>query len=87
MHCRDQKDRPTSCVKDLLHRPVPLALLVRKRRFACLRMLCERPSVTETSAHLPARARATTRLRVKVCAAVTTNQAMSEVARDHGISP
>jgi transposase len=81
------KDRPTSRVKDLPHGPVPLVVWVRKRRFACAEVLCERRSFTETSAQLPARARVTTRLKVKVCAAVTTtNRAVSEVAKDYGIA-
>ena len=81
------KDRPTSRVKDLPHGPVPLVVWVRKRRFACVEVLCARRSFTETSAQLPARARVTTRLKVKVCAAVTTtNRAVSEVAKDHGIA-
>jgi transposase len=81
------KDRPTSRVKDLPHGGVPLVVWVRKRRFACIEVLCERRSFTETSAQLPARARVTTRLKVKVCAAVTTtNRAVSEVAKDHGIA-
>ena len=81
------KDRPTSCVKDLPHGPVPLVVWVRKRRFACVEVLCERRSFTEVSAQLPARSRVTTRLKVKLCAAVTsTNRAVSEVATDHGIA-
>ncbi len=81
------KDRPTSRVKDLPHGPVPLVVWVRKRRFACIEVLCERRSFTETSVQLPARARVTIRLKVKVCAAVTTtNRAVSEVAKDHGVA-
>ncbi len=81
------KDRPTSRVKDLPHGSVPLTVWVRKRRFACAEVLCARRSFTETSAQLPARARVTTRLKAKVCAAVTTtNRAVSEVAKDHGIA-
>ncbi len=81
------KDRPTSRVKDLPHGPVPLVVFVRKRRFACAEVRCERGSFTETTLQLPARARVTTRLKVKVCAAVTTtNRAVSEVAKDHGIA-
>ena len=60
------KDRPTSRVKDLPHGPVPLRLWVRKRRFVCAEWRCERGSFTETSVELPARARLTTRLRVKI---------------------
>ena len=79
------KDRPTSRVKDLPHGSVPLVVWVRKRRFVCAERLCTRRSFTETSAQLPARARVTTRLKVRVCAAVaTTNRAVSEVATDHG---
>ena len=66
------KDRPTSRVKDLPHGPVPLRVWVRKRRFLCAERLCSRRSFTESSAQLPARARVTTRLKVRVCAAVTT---------------
>ncbi len=74
-------------MKDLPHGPVPLVVWVRKRRFACVEVLCERRSFTETIAQLPARARVTTRLKVRVCASVTTtNRAVSEVARDHGIA-
>ena len=81
------KDRPTSRVKDLPHGPVPMVVFVRKRRFACAEVRCGRRSFTETSAQLPARARVTTRLKVKVCAPVTTtNRAVSEVAKDHGIA-
>ena len=76
-----------SRVKDLPHGPVPLVVWVRKRCFACVEVLCGRRSFTETSAQLPARARVTTRLKVRVCAAVTTtNRAVSEVATDHGIA-
>ena len=79
------KDRPISRIKDLPHGLVPLIVFVRKRRFACAEVLCERKTFTETSAQLPARV--TTRLKVKVSAAVTiTNRAMSEVAKDHGIA-
>jgi transposase len=81
------KDRPISRVKDLPHGPVPLIVWVRKRRFACVEVACARGSFTETSTQLPARARVTTRLKVKVCAAVTTtNRAVSEVAKDYGIA-
>ena len=81
------KDRPTCRVKDLPHGLVPLAVWVRKRRFACAQTLCARRSFTETSAQLPARARLTTRLKVQVTAAVTTtNRAVSEVANDHGVA-
>ena len=81
------KDRPTSRVRDLAHGPVPLRVWVRKRRFACAEQRCPRRSFTETSAQLPARARVTTRLKVKITEAVTgTNRAMSEVAKDHGVA-
>ncbi len=81
------KDRPTSRAKDLPHGVVPLRLWVRKRRYLCAEELCSRRSFTETSAQLPARSRLTTRLRVKVSAAVTTtNRAMSEVAKDYGVA-
>ena len=81
------KDRPMSLVKDLPHGLVPLRVFVRKRRFVCVESRCKRKSFTETSAQLPARARVTTRLKVKVSAAVTTaNRAVSEVAKDHGIA-
>ena len=81
------KDRPMSRVKDLPHGLVPLVVWVRKRRFVCAERLCTRRSFTETSSQLPARARVTTRLKVRVCAAVaTTNRAVSEVATDHGIA-
>ena len=81
------RDRPTSRIKDLPHGPVPLRVWVRKRRFACAQTLCARRSFTETSAQLPARARLTARLRTKISEAVsTTNRAMSEVGKDHGVA-
>ena len=81
------KDRPTSRAKDLGHGSVPLVVWVRKRRFLCAEVLCSRRSFTETSVELPARSRLTTRLRLKVGAAVTTtNRAVSEVATDHGVA-
>ena len=81
------KDRPTSRVKDLPHGPVPLRVWVRKRRFVCAEWRCERGSFTETSVQLPARARLTARLRVKIGEAVTVrNRAMSDVAVEHGVA-
>ncbi len=81
------KDRPTCRVKDLPHGPVPMVVWVRKRRFACTEVLCERRSFTETSAQLPARARLTARLRVKIGQAVTgRNRAVSDVAVEHGVA-
>ena len=81
------RDRPTSRIKDLSHGSVPLRVWVRKRRFVCAERLCERRSFTETSAQLPARARLTARLRVKISGAVsTTNRAMSEVGKDYGVA-
>ena len=63
---RADPDRPTRRIKDLPHGQVPLQLWVRKRRFACAETLCSRRSLTKTSAQLPARARLTTWLRVKI---------------------
>ena len=81
------KDRPTSRLKDLPHGLVPLRVWVRKRRFVCAEWRCQRRSFTETSTQLPARARLTTRLRVKIGAAVTgRNRAMSDVAVEHGVA-
>ena len=81
------KDRPTSRVKDLPHGLVPLRLEVRKRRFTCEQGLCPRRSFTQTTVQLPARARVTRRLAIRVAApVVTTNRAVSEVARDHQVA-
>ena len=81
------KDRPVSRVRDVPHGSVALRLRVRKRRFTCAEALCSRKSFTQASAQLPSRSRVTTRLKVKVSAAVTqANRAMSEVAKDHGIA-
>ena len=49
------RDRPVSRVKDLPHGLVSLLVYVRKRRFVCTQVLCERRSFTETTAELPAR--------------------------------
>ena len=81
------KERATSRVRDLRHGVLPLRVWVRKRRFVCAEVLCERRSFTEVSEQIPARARVTTRLRQVVSAAVTvTNRAVSEVAGEHGVS-
>ena len=81
------RDRPTSRIKDLPDGPIPLQVWVRKRRFACAQTLCARRSFTETSVQLPARARLTARLRTKISETVsTTNRAMSEVGKDHGVA-
>jgi hypothetical protein len=81
------KDRPTRRAKDLPHGGVVLRVWAPKRRFVCVEPLCKRKSFTETTAQLPARARVTTRLKMKVSAAVTTtNRAVSEVAKEHGIA-
>jgi transposase len=81
------RERPTSRIKDLPHGAVPLRVWVRKRRYVCAEVLCARRSFTETSAQLPARARLTARLRVKISEAVsTTNRAMSEVGKDYGVA-
>ncbi len=81
------KDRPTSRAKDLPHGAVAPRMWVRKRRFACVEPFYKRKSFTETSAQLPARARVTTRLKVKVSTAVTTtNRAVREVAKERGIA-
>ena len=81
------KDRPTSRAKDLPHGAVAPRTWVRKRRFACVEPFYKRKSFTETSAQLPACARVTTRLKVKVSTAVTTtNRAVREVAKERGIA-
>ena len=80
------KDRPTSRVKDLPHGPTSLLVWVRKRRFVCAERLCPRRSFTEISDQLPARARLTKRLRVKISESVTrTNRAMTDVATDYDV--
>jgi transposase len=80
------KDRPTSRVKDLPHGPSALRVWVRKRRFVCAQRECGRRSFTETSDQLPARARLTKRLRVKIGESVTaTNRAMTDVGRDYDV--
>jgi len=81
------KDRPVCRVKDLPHGVVALRVSVRKRRFVCAERLCSRGSFTQVSDQLPARARLTARLRVKVAAAVvTTNRAMSEVGAEFDLA-
>ena len=71
----------------LPHGLVPLRVWVRKRRFRCVAALCPWRSFTQSCAQLPARSRLTTRLRVKVTAAVTaTNRAMSDVATEHDLA-
>jgi transposase len=80
------KDRPTSRAKDLPHGPVPVRLRVGKRRFLCAEELSSRRSFTEAGGQLPARARLTTRLKVKVGAAVTTTNRAMSVAKDSDVA-
>ena len=81
------KDRSTCRVKDLPHGSVPLRVSARKRRFVCAEVACSRGSFTQTCEQLPARARLTARLRVKVAAAVvTTNRAVSEVGGEYDLA-
>ena len=80
-------ERPVRRLKDLPHGAVPLRVWVRKRRYRCPEPACPRRSFTETTPEVPARARLTRRLRVKVTSAVTgTNRAISDVAGEHGIA-
>jgi transposase len=80
------KDRPTSRAKDLPHGPTAVRVWVRKRRFVCAERLCPRRSFTEVSDQLPARARLTKRLRVKISESVTrTNRAMTDVGADYDV--
>jgi transposase len=81
------KDRPTCRVRDLPHGSVPVRLWVRKRRFVCAERLCPRGSFTQVCEQVPARSRLTSRLRVKVAAAVvTTNRAVSEVGGEYDLA-
>ena len=81
------KDRPVRRIKDLPASGQQTQLWWRKRRLACVEMLCPRRSSTQSSAAVQPRARVTERLRARVAEAIAAaNRAVSEVAAEYGVS-
>jgi transposase len=87
VHAVRVHERPLVRVKDLPVGSGRLRLVWRKRRYRCEEPLCSRRSFTETSEQVPGRARLTGRLRERLADAVgTSNRAVSDVAREHGVA-
>src|SRR5215212_7620986 len=81
------KDRPVRRVRDLPASGQQTQLWWRKRRLVCVEVLCPRRSFTQTSDAIRPRSRVTERLRDWVARAIAgSNRAVSEVAREYGVS-
>ena len=81
------KDRPLRRISDLPASGQKTQLWWRKRRLVCAEALCERMTFTQTSAAIGPRARVTQRLRQQLATAIAAgNRAVSEVAREYGVS-
>jgi transposase len=81
------KDRPVMRVRDLPASGQIVELWWRKRRLVCAEPLCPRKTFTQASTAVRPRARVTERLRDQVATAIaTSNRAVSDVAREYGLS-
>ena len=81
------KDRPLRRIADLPASGQQTQLWWRKRRLVCLEALCPRRTFTQTSEAIQPRARVTHRLRRQLATAIAAgNRAVSEVAREYGVS-
>jgi transposase len=81
------KDRPLRRIADLPASGQQTQLWWRKRRLVCVEALCPRTSFTQTSEAIWPRARVTQRLRRQLATAIAGgNRAVSEVAREYGVS-
>lgn len=81
------KDRPLRRIADLPACGQQTQLWWRKRRLVCVEALCPRRTFTQTSEAIRPRARVTQRLRRQVATAIAAgNRAVSEVAREYGVS-
>jgi transposase len=81
------RDRPLCRVRDLPASGQQTQLWWRKRRLVCVEVLCPRRSFTQTSDAIRPRSRVTERLRDWVARAIAgSNRAVSEVAREYGVS-
>ena len=81
------KDRPLRRIADLPASGQQTQLWWRKRRLVCDEALCSRKTFTQTSAAIRPRARVTQRLRRQLATAIAAgNRAVSEVAREYGVS-
>jgi transposase len=74
-------------VKDLPVGHRPLEVVWRKRRYRCVELSCPQRVFTERSQQIPPRRRLTRRLRDRLEAAASRSaRAISDVARDYGVS-
>jgi transposase len=81
------KDRPLRRITDLAASGQQTQLWWRKRRLVCVEALCARMTFTQTSEAIRPRARVTQRLRRQLATAIAAgNRAVSEVAREYGVS-
>jgi transposase len=81
------KDRPLRRIADLPASGQQAQLWWRKRRLVCVEALCPRRTFTQTSEAIRPRARVTQRLRQQLATAIAAgNRAVSEVAREYGVS-
>ena len=81
------KDRPLRRITDLPASGQQTQLWWRKRRLVCAEALCPRRTFTQTSEAIRPRARVTHRLRRQLAMAIAAgNRAVSEVAREYGVS-
>lgn len=93
VRCPDCRQRSTSGKEWTLTRPRDLPvggtgvrLQWRKRRWRCRTATCTRQTFTEQVPELPARARTTRRLRVRLATAVEDGRSQTEVAATFGVS-
>ena len=81
------KDRPVMRVRDLPASGQIVELWWRKRRLVCAEPPCPRKTFTQASTAVRPRGRVTERLRDQVATAIaTSNRAVSDVAREYGLS-
>ena len=81
------KDRPLRRIADLPASGQRTQLWWRKCRLVCVEALCPRRTFTQTSEAIRPRARVTQRLRWQLATAIAAgNRAVSEVAREYGVS-
>jgi transposase len=81
------KGRPVMRVKELPACGQTVELWWRKRRLVCRELLCSRKTFTQTCAAVRPRGRVSERLRERVARAIAeSNRAVSEVAREYGVS-
>ncbi|BCO34890.1 ISL3 family transposase [Mycobacterium heckeshornense] len=83
---RSVKELVSTSPRDIPYGEDPITVRWHKTRWRCREDYCEKSSFTEAIAQVPARARATTRLRTAIGAAIgDAGRAVAEVAAAHGV--